>query len=394
MADLEQFRVDTRDWLKKNAPPEMATPPKSQDEVCWGGRKAAYPSPVMRWLAVMAERGWTAPTWPTEYGGGGLSKQEAKILAEEMAKQHLRSPLIGFGLSMIGPLLLQEGSDELRKAHLPDIIHGKIRWCQGYSEPGSGSDLASLQTKAVRDGDVYVLNGQKIWTSYADKADWMFVLVRTDFEAPKHNGITFLLMDMASPGVSVKPIKLISGYSPFCETFISDVRVPVKNVVGKVNAGWTMAKALLGHERTMIADAFKERDDARKLIDLAKRHLGEADGKVADAIMRDRVTQVEMDQACLDLTLARSRDGMKAGHKPGPETSIFKYYGTELNMRRRELMVGICGPQGLGWEGPGFDEDELKMTRDWLRSRGNSIEGGTSEIQLNIIAKRVLGLPD
>ncbi len=394
MADLEQFRVDTRDWLKKNAPPEMATPPKSQDEVCWGGRKAAYPSPVMRWLAVMAERGWTAPTWPTEYGGGGLSKQEAKILAEEMAKQHLRPPLIGFGLSMIGPLLLQEGSDELRKAHLPDIIHGKIRWCQGYSEPGSGSDLASLQTKAVRDGDVYVLNGQKIWTSYADKADWMFVLVRTDFEAPKHNGITFLLMDMASPGVSVKPIKLISGYSPFCETFISDVRVPVKNVVGKVNAGWTMAKALLGHERTMIADAFKERDDARKLIDLAKRHLGEADGKVADAIMRDRVTQVEMDQACLDLTLARSRDGMKAGHKPGPETSIFKYYGTELNMRRRELMVGICGPQGLGWEGPGFDEDELKMTRDWLRSRGNSIEGGTSEIQLNIIAKRVLGLPD
>jgi len=394
MADLEQFRVDTREWLKKSAPPEMATPPKSQDEVCWGGRKAAYPPPVMRWLAAMAERGWTAPTWPKEYGGGGLSKQEAKILAEEMAKQHLRPPLIGFGLSMIGPLLLQEGSDELRKAHLPDIIHGKIRWCQGYSEPGSGSDLASLQTKAVRDGDVYVLNGQKVWTSYADKADWMFILVRTDVEAPKHNGITFLLMDMTSPGVSVKPIKLISGYSPFCETFLSDVRVPVKNVVGKVNAGWTMAKALLGHERTMIADAFKERDDARKLIDLAKRHLAEDGGKIADPHIRDRVTQVEMDQACLDLTLARSRDGMKAGHKPEPETSIFKYYGTELNMRRRELMVGICGPQGLGWEGPGFDEDELKMTRDWLRSRGNSIEGGTSEIQLNIIAKSVLGLPD
>ena len=394
MADLEQFRSDTRQWLEKNAPAEMRTPPKSQDEFCWGGLKASYPPPVMRWLAVMAERGWTAPMWPKEYGGGGLSKHEAKVLAEEMAKMHLRPPLIGFGLSMIGPLLLQEGSDELRKEHIPNIIHGKIRWCQGYSEPGSGSDLASLQTKAVRDGDVYVLNGQKVWTSYADKADWMFILVRTDFEAPKHNGITFLLMDMTSPGVSVKPIKLISGYSPFCETFLSDVRVPVKNVVGKVNAGWTMAKALLGHERTMIADAFKERDDARKLIDLAKRHTGEEDGKIADPSIRDRVTQVEMDQACLDLTLARSRDGMKAGHKPGPETSIFKYYGTELNMRRRELMVGICGPQGLGWDGPGFDEDELKMTRDWLRSRGNSIEGGTSEVQLNIIAKRVLGLPD
>jgi len=394
MADLEQFRSDTRQWLEKNAPAEMRTPPKSQDEICWGGLKASYPPPVMRWLAVMAERGWTAPMWPKEYGGGGLSKHEAKVLAEEMAKMHLRPPLIGFGLSMIGPLLLQEGSDELRKEHIPNIVHGKIRWCQGYSEPGSGSDLASLQTKAVRDGDVYVLNGQKVWTSYADKADWMFILVRTDFEAPKHNGITFLLMDMTSPGVSVKPIKLISGYSPFCETFLSDVRVPVKNVVGKVNAGWTMAKALLGHERTMIADAFKERDDARKLIDLAKRHTGVEDGKIADSSIRDRVTQVEMDQACLDLTLARSRDGMKAGHKPGPETSIFKYYGTELNMRRRELMVAITGPQGLGWEGPGFDDDEIKITRDWLRSRGNSIEGGTSEIQLNIIAKRVLGLPD
>ena len=394
MADLEQFRTDTREWLMKSAPPEMSAPLKNQDELCWGGKKGVWPAPVKRWLEVMAERGWTAPTWPKEYGGGGLSKQEAKILAEEMAKLHLRPPLIGFGLSMIGPLLLQEGSDELRKQHLPPIIRGEIRWCQGYSEPGSGSDLASLQTKAVRDGDVYVLNGQKVWTSYADKADWMFILVRTDFAAPKHNGITFLLMDMTSPGVSVKPIKLISGYSPFCETFLSDVRVPVKNVVGQVNAGWTMAKALLGHERTMIADAFKERDDARKLVNLARQHLGDDNGKIADPLVRDRVTQVEMDQACLDLTLARSRDNMKAGHKPGPETSIFKYYGTELNMRRRELMVGICGPQGLGWEGPGFDEDQLKMTRDWLRSRGNSIEGGTSEVQLNIIAKRVLGLPD
>ena len=394
MPDLETFRSDVRAWLDANAPASMRTPPTSPDDVCWGGKKGKYPDDVRRWLAVMGERGWTAPTWPREYGGGGLSKQEAKVLAEEMAKLHLRPALIGFGLSMIGPLLLQEGSEELKREHIPPIVRGEIRWCQGYSEPGSGSDLASLQTKAVRDGDVYVLNGQKVWTSYADKADWMFILVRTDFEAPKHNGITFLLMDMTSPGVSVKPIKLISGYSPFCETFLSDVRVPVKNVVGKVNAGWTMAKALLGHERTMIADAFKERDDARKLIDLAKRHTGEEDGKIADPSIRDRVTQVEMDQACLDLTLARSRDGMKAGHKPGPETSIFKYYGTELNMRRRELMVGICGPQGLGWEGPGFDEDELKITRDWLRSRGNSIEGGTSEIQLNIIAKRVLGLPD
>ena len=239
MSDLEAFRRDTRAWLDANCPQSMRWPADGTrdaalgDDLVWGGRKWKFADKDSKvWLDRMAERGWTAPTWPKEYGGGGLSKQEAKILAEEMAKLHLRPPLIGFGLSMIGPLLLQEGSDELRKEHLPNIIHGKIRWCQGYSEPGSGSDLASLQTKAVRDGDVYVLNGQKVWTSYADKADWMFILVRTDFEAPKHNGITFLLMDMTSPGVSVKPIKLISGFSPFCETFLSDVRVPVKNVVG------------------------------------------------------------------------------------------------------------------------------------------------------------------
>ena len=394
MADLEAFRADVRRWLQGNAPASMSTPLTNPDDVCWGGRKTKYPDDVRRWLAVMAERGWTAPTWPRDYGGGGLSKQEAKVLAEEMAKLHLRTPLTGFGLSMIGPLLLQEGSEELKREHLPKIVRGEIRWCQGYSEPGSGSDLASLQTKAVRDGDEFVLNGQKVWTSYADKSDWMFILVRTDFEAAKHAGITFLLMDLEAPGVTVRPIKLISGSSPFCETFLSDVRVPVRNVVGKVNGGWLLAKALLGHERTMIADVFKERDDARRLVALARKHVGESGGRVADAVVRDRIAQVEMDQACLDLTLDRARDNAKAGHKPGPESSIFKLYGTELNQRRRALMMDILGPQGLGWEGAGFEDRELKVTRDWLRSRGNTIEGGTSEIQLNIIAKRVLGLPD
>ena len=394
MGDLEGFREEIRRWLVENAPPSMRQPLTNPDDLCWGGRKTRYPDDVQRYLDVMAERGLTAPTWPREYGGGGLSKQEAKILAEEMGKLRLRPALTGFGLSMIGPLLLQEGSEELKREHIPPIVRGRIRWCQGYSEPGSGSDLASLQTKAVRDGDVFVLNGQKVWTSYGDQADWMFMLVRTDFEAPKHAGITFLLMDMETPGVTVRPIRLISGSSPFCETFLADVRVPVRNVVGKVNSGWILAKALLGHERTMIADVFKERNDAQRLVSLARRHLGEHGGRIADERARDRVAQVEMDQACLDLTLARSRDNQKAGHKPGPESSIFKYYGTELNQRRRELMVEILGPQGLGWEGPGFDDDELKITRDWLRSRGNTIEGGTSEIQLNIIAKRVLGLPD
>jgi len=394
MADLETFRADVHRWLKANAPASMFTPPKDPDDVCWGGKKSKYPDDVRKWLAVMGERGWTAPLWPREYGGGGLSKQEAKILAEEMAKLRLRPALIGFGLSMIGPLLLQEGSEELKKEHVPRIVRGEIRWCQGYSEPGSGSDLASLQTKAIRDGDEFVLNGQKVWTSYADKSDWMFILVRTDFEAAKQSGITFLLMDMESQGVTARPIKLISGSSPFCETFLSDVRVPVRNVVGKVNGGWALAKALLGHERTMIADVFKERDDSRRLVELAKKHVGERDGHVADPVVRDQIARVEMDQHCLDLTLARTRDNAKAGHKPGPESSIFKLYGTELNQRRRALMMDILGEQGLGWEGGGFEDRELKVTRDWLRSKGNTIEGGTSEVQLNIIAKRVLGLPD
>jgi alkylation response protein AidB-like acyl-CoA dehydrogenase len=394
MGDLEAFREETRRWLEANAPASVRTPLTSPDDLCWGGRKTPYPPDVRRWLAVMAERGWTAPTWPREYGGGGLDKAQAKVVAEEMGRLRLRPPLTGFGLTMIGPLLLHEGSEEQKREHLPKIVRGEIRWCQGYSEPGAGSDLAGLQTRAVRDGDDFILNGQKVWTSYGDRSDWMFILVRTDFEAPKHAGITFLLMDMDAPGVAVRPIRLISGSSPFCETFLTDVRVPVRNVVGRVNAGWQVAKALLGHERTMIADVFKERDDKTRLVRLAREHLGEHDGRVADPVVRDRIAQVEMDQACLDLTLARSRDNQKAGHRPGAESSIFKYYGTELNQRRRALMVEILGPQALGWEGPGFSDDELKTTRDWLRSRGNTIEGGTSEIQLNIIAKRVLALPD
>ena len=398
MADLETFRRDTRAWLLANAPKSMFTPLAEHEEPCWGGRKATYPNPeVKQWLDVMAARGWTAPTWPREYGAGGLNRDEARVLSQEIAALRLRPPLIGFGLSMIGPTMLQLGTEELKRTHIPAIVRGEIRWCQGYSEPGSGSDLASLQTRAVVDGDDFVVTGQKIWTSYADQADWMFLLVRTDPDASKHEGITFLLMDMTSPGVSVKPIQLISGYSPFCETFLDHVRVPRRQVLGELNKGWGVAKALLGHERTMIADigkGFGGASTERGAVELARAYLGERDGRVADSAVRDRLAQIEMDQRCLDWTLARARDTAKAGHAPGPETSIFKYYGTELNKRRRELKVSILGPQALGWEGDGFTAEELKLTRDWLRSRGNSIEGGTSEIQLNIIAKRVLGLPD
>jgi alkylation response protein AidB-like acyl-CoA dehydrogenase len=396
MADLEQFRADTRKWLLHNAPTGVRGLVLALGEGNWGGRKATYPNPDMkRWLDVMAERGWTAPEWPTQYGGGGLSKAEAKVLREEMAALKVPEPLSGFGLTMIGPVLLQYGTEEQKHEHIPKIVRGEIRWCQGYSEPGSGSDLASLQTKAVLQGDYYLINGQKVWTSYANYSDWMFMLVRTDLEAKKQEGITFILVDMATPGVETRPIKLISGSSPFCETFLTDVLVPAKNVVGKVHDGWTVAKALLNHERTMIASAFGSGGGKKRTMrDWAREYVDFDGDRLADDALRQRIVQFEMDSLAFKLTADRSRDAAKAGRPPGPESSMFKIYGTELNQRRQELLLSISGPQALGWEGPGFSERELTLTRDWLRSRGNSIEGGTSEIQLNIIAKRVLGLPD
>ncbi len=400
MADLETFRSETAKWLDENAPESIRGVSVGVLEGNWGGRKATYANPDMKvWLDVAAEKGLTAPTWPSEYGGGGLSKGEAKTLAQEMTRLKLPPPLVGFGLTMIGETLLRFGNDEQKKEHLPRIVRGEIRWCQGYSEPGSGSDLASLQTRAVRDGDDFIVSGQKVWTSDADNADWIFALVRTDPEAKKQEGITFILIDMETPGVSVKPILLISGKSPFCETRFDDVRVPAANVVGQLNGGWTVAKALLGHERSMIADAFggggAPRKGRSRFVEVAERYLGlDAQGRIDDPILRDAVVQNEMDTKAFGLTVQRASDVARVGDQPGPDSSMFKIYGTELNMRRHEILVRMMGPQATGWEGPGYDEDELDLTRAWLRSRGNSIEGGTSEIQLNIIAKRVLGLPD
>ena len=400
MADLESFRAQTRSWLEAHAPESIRGLPVGELEGTWGGRNATFDHPDMKvWLDVMADKGWTSPSWPTEYGGGGLSGEEAKVLAQEMAALKLPPPLVGFGLTMIGPTLLRFGNEEQKREHLTKICRGEIRWCQGYSEPGAGSDLASLQTKAVREGDEFVINGQKVWTSYADQADWIFALVRTDPKVKKQEGITFILIDMDVPGVSVRPILLISGKSPFCETYFADVRVPVANVVHEINAGWTVAKALLGHERSMIANTFgggsgPKKKGGSRLAELGRRYLGEEAGRIGDPVMRDQIAKAEMDTKCFGLTVQRASDAAKAGQQPGPESSMFKICATELNMRRYELMVQLAGPQSLGWEGEGFDQEELDLTREWLRSRGNSIEGGTSEVQLNIIAKHVLGLPD
>jgi acyl-CoA dehydrogenase len=402
MADIESFRQEVRDFLEKSSPKGLRGA-VGLEAGFWGGRKPELPHPdSQRFCSMMAERGWTAPTWPKEYGGGGLDAAEAKVLEQELGRLRLPPPLTGFGLQMIGPTLLQFGSEEQRREHLPKIVAGQIRWCQGYSEPNAGSDLASLQTAAVISSDHLILNGQKVWTSYGDKSDWMFVLVRTDGSAKKQQGITFVLIDMRQPGVEVRPIKLISGNSPFCETFFTDARAELKNVINGLGNGWTVAKALLGHERNMIGNVFgggggrgpSGGPPKNVLAELGRKHAGERDGRIADAPLRDRIVQINMDQRCFLLTVQRNADSMKAGHRPGPESSIFKIYGTELNQRREELMLSIRGPECLGWEGAGFAPEALEQTRTWLRSRGNTIEGGTSEVQLNIIAKRVLDLPD
>jgi len=394
-ADLARFRAELRAWLEASCPAAMRTPMVDSEQF-WGGRRPSFFSDDVRiWFQRMAERGFLAPTWPREYGGAGLSDAEAQILAQEMKALGCRRPMSSLGLWMLGPVLLEYGTEEQRREHLPGIARGEIRWCQGYSEPGAGSDLASLQTRAVRDGDHYVVTGHKVWTSHGDKADWMFCLVRTDPAAPKHDGISFLLIDMASPGIRVEPIRLISGSSPFCETLFDGVRVPVRNLVGRENGGWEIAKKLLQYERSAISHLRDANPDEGESLDaMAKRALGVQGGVIADPVLRDRVIQANLDFLCNRLTLQRSREVAQAGRGVDAASSMFKYYGTELSKRRKELRVVLAGTQGLGWEGDGYTPAELQLTRDWLRSRASSIEGGTTEIQLNIIAKRVLGLPD
>jgi acyl-CoA dehydrogenase len=390
VADIETFRAETRAWLETNCPAEMRTPIARDADVCWGGRQVKFTGEAQRlWLDRMGAKGWTVPEWPAAYGGGGLSKDEAKVLASEMRRISARSPLSSFGIWMLGPALLKYGNEAQKLEHLPRIARGEIRWCQGYSEPGAGSDLASLRTSAMLDGDHYVVNGQKVWTSYADKADWIFCLVRTDPAAPKHKGISFLLFDMASPGVSTSPIRLISGASPFCQTFFDNVRVPAENLMGEAGKGWDIAKYLLTHEREMIGNMDSAGRDT--VGQIARKTLGLDAAILRDTGLRTDIVRHEINAWAFALTMERVKDEAKAGQGVGALSSMLKYYGTELNKDRQELLMSIAGSDGLVWEGPAEGEGDL--ARGWLRSRANSIEGGTSEVNLNIIAKRVLELP-
>ena len=392
MSDLEQFRQETRTWLEDNCPAAMREPSRGFDDLYNGGRNPEIDHPDQKlWCDRMAERGWTVPHWPKEYGGGGLEKDQLQVLREEMARITARKPLDSFGISMLGPALLHFGSEEQKLEHLPKIVRGEIRWCQGYSEPNAGSDLASLATKAEDKGDHYIINGQKVWTSYADKSDWIFCLVRTDNSGSKHQGISFVLFDMDQPGIEARPIKLISGSSPFCETFFDNARAEKKNLLGAEGNGWTIAKYLLTHEREMISGfgAAPKKSVGQQALESVG---ADASGRLANSILRQNIAQYQLDTTAFAATMTRVGDEAKAGQGLGAASSIFKYYGTELNKRRNELNLAVGGEFALGWEGEAYRDGTL--SRDWLRSKGNSIEGGTSEVQLNIISKRVLGLPD
>jgi len=382
MTDLDQFRSDTRAWLEANCPPEMRTPMRSEKDACWGGRGWVFQSPAQEaWLRAMAGKGWTVPDWPVAYGGGGLSAAESKVLREEMAAIGARNPLSSFGISMLGPALLRYGTEEQKRRFLPPIARGEIRWCQGYSEPGAGSDLAGLQTKAEDKGDHFLVNGQKVWTSYADQADWIFCLVRTSTET-KHGGISFLLFDMASEGVATKPILLISGYSPFCETFFDDVKVPKDQLVGELNKGWDVAKYLLGHEREMISGMG---------LGGERQALGAAVGPIDDPILRADIAQFDVDALAFAAMSDHFLDQLKHGESHPAMPSMMKYAGTELNKARHELIMAAGGSDTLEWDSERSSGG--KAARYWLRTKANSIEGGTSEVQLGIIAKHILQLP-
>lgn len=391
---LDAFRQEVRTWLEANFPKSLIGADNAMSAVEGPSEENAEQK---SWREAMGARGWGVPTWPKEYGGGGLTRAEAQVLQQEMARIGAWNPIGGMGVMMFGPTLLEFGNEEQKRAHIPGIVKGEVRWCQGYSEPGAGSDLASLQTFAEDKGDHYVVNGQKTWTSGGQWADKCFALVRTD-KSQKHAGISFLLIDMTADGVETKPIRLISGQSPFCETFFTNVKVPKGNLVGAEGQGWSIGTRLLQHERNSLSSGSgsASRMNAGKTVpEIAKKYRGtDAEGRIDDADLRTRVIRHEMDQRAFALTLRRAALDAKSNQGPSAATSIMKNVGARITQDRAELNLEIMGMQALGWEGEGFTQDELSQTRSWLWGKAVSIYGGSTEIQNNVVAKRILGMLD
>lgn len=395
MSETTEFRDETRAWLQENCPPGARGP----GVIPWGSRKVELPADSRIWLENMAAKGWTVPTWPKAYGGAELDSAQYLILLEELQRINARSPLVGRGVNYIGPTILEFGTDEQKARWLPGMARGDGGWCMGYSEPGAGSDLASLSTKAEREGDHYIINGRKIWTSEATHGDYIFALVRTDNTAPKHDGISLILIDMDQPGVQVRPIRLISGNSPFCETLFEDARASVLDVIGPVNQGWTVGKRLLQYERSTHAginiSGAQGRVAETPLPEIFRDLLPTDDttGRILDDAKRSALLKWQMRQRTFELTQRRAIEEAQA-RAPGFTSSVVKLIGTLSKQERDELHLSALGSNGLGWEGDEFPKEALKHTRTWLQQKSLTIAGGTAEIQLNIIAKRVLGLPD
>ncbi|HSZ53212.1 MAG TPA: acyl-CoA dehydrogenase family protein [Caulobacteraceae bacterium] len=387
---LEGFRSEARAWLEENFPASLRSKDDLQ-EAYMGGEKPA--GDALLWKQRMGEKGWGAPTWPRQYGGGGLTPLEARVLGEEMARIGAPNPIVGMGTSMFGPTLLEYGAEDQKQRHIPSIVRGELRWCQGYSEPGAGSDLASLTTKCEDAGDHWVINGQKIWTSGAQYADWCFCLVRTD-PSKKHEGISFVLIDMHQPGVETRPIKLIAGHSPFCETFFTNARAEKNDMVGPLNGGWTVGKRLLQHERSGQGGG-RMMGAGRSLDEMAGDYgLRDKAGDYLDEDLRTRVIQNKIDAKAHALTIQRALNDAKGNVNPSATTSIMKNSGTRIGQEKAELSVETMGVQGLGWDGEAFSDEERQTVRAWLSGKATTIFGGSQEIQNNIISKRILGLPD
>jgi len=399
--DLDAFRAETRGWLEANFPPAL----RGRGPTMVDSDTGAAPSgDAALWKARMADKGWATPTWPAQFGGGGLSPAEARVLQQEMARAGAYNPMaFGMGITMIGPTILDYGTEAQKARHIPPIVRGEARWCVGYSEPNAGSDLASLQTKCEDAGDHWRINGQKVWTSGAQWSDWCGALVRTDPAAKKHEGISFMLVPMRQAGVETRPIKLISGSSPFCETFLTDARAAKDDMLGQINEGWTVGKRLLQHERASQTGGSPARDAGPRpasLADIARRSIGvDEAGRIADLDLRARLTDHLMQARAHGLTLTRVAAESKGNAGPSNAASVLKGSATFVAQTRSELMLEIMGVQGLGWGGPNagegdFTAEETEAVQSWLFGRAMSIYGGSSEVQNNIISKRILGLPD
>ncbi len=395
IGDLDGFRTEVSNWVQDNFPAalkgfDLGTDSPSQKGV--GGEFKA-------WRKMLADKGWGTPTWPTEFGGAGLSDPEAKVIRQEIAKAGAFNPIppmTGMGVTMVGPTILEYGTDEQKAKHLPGIASGEVRWCLGLSEPNAGSDLASLSTKAVDEGDAFILNGQKIWTSGAHISQWCGAVVRTDPKAKKRDGISFVMLPMDQQGVETRLIKLISGASPFCETFFNDARADKSDLLGDLNDGWSVVKRLLQHERqSQTSSPGAPKVDEEPLQEQAKRYVGTMeDGTLADPDLRLRVVHNLMDAEAHKLTVARITAEAKGQVKVSAAASILKNSMTRVAQTKAELTMEMMGNQGIGWEGEQFSEDELRSVRDWLMGKAMSIYGGSAEIQNNIISKNILGLPE